>query len=34
MAVSKKAKALYNFVFDGIETFAANTIQIYQERNY
>lgn len=31
MAVSKKAKALYNFVFDGFETWAANTIQKYQE---
>ncbi len=31
MAVSKKAKALYNFIFSGMETFAANTIQIYQE---
>jgi len=25
MAVSKKAKALYNFVFDGFETWAALT---------
>ncbi len=32
MAVSKKAKALYNFVFDGFETWAANTIQIFQEK--
>lgn len=31
MAVSKKAKALYNSIFDGIETWAANTIQRYQE---
>ena len=31
MAVSKKAKALYNFVFNGIETLAANTIQLFQE---
>ncbi|MEE0945212.1 MAG: sugar-transfer associated ATP-grasp domain-containing protein [Acutalibacteraceae bacterium] len=32
MAVSKKAKALYNAVFDGIEIFAANKISNYQER--
>lgn len=32
MAVGKKAKALYNLVFDGIETLAANTIQIIQEK--
>ena len=31
MAVSKKLKAIYNGFFDGIETFAANTIQIIQE---
>lgn len=31
MAVSKKAKAIYNGFFEGIETFAANTIQILQE---
>lgn len=31
MAVSKKAKALYNAVFDGFETWAANTILIIQE---
>lgn len=32
MAVSKKAKATYNSLFDGIETFAANTIQKIQEK--
>lgn len=32
MAVSKKAKALYNSVFDGFETWVANAIQIYQEK--
>lgn len=32
MAVSKKAKALYNFVFDGFETAAANIIQKHQEK--
>lgn len=32
MAVSKKTKAFYNKIFDGIETCAANVIQIYQER--
>lgn len=32
MAVSKKAKALYNFIFEGLETWAANTIQTYQEK--
>lgn len=31
MAVSKKLKAIYNGFFDGIETFAANTIQTLQE---
>ena len=31
MAVSKKLKAIYNGFFNGIETFAANTIQIIQE---
>lgn len=31
MAVSKKAKALYNAVFDGLETWAANTISRFQE---
>lgn len=32
MAVSKKAKALYNAVFEGIETWAANTILKIQEK--
>lgn len=32
MAVSKKAKALYNAFFDGFETWAANRIQIHQEK--
>lgn len=32
MAVSKKAKAIYMSFFDGIETFAANTISNFQER--
>lgn len=32
MAVSKKAKYLYNAVFDGSETLAANIIQIFQEK--
>ena len=32
MAVSKKAKALYNAIFEGTETWAANTVQIWQER--
>ena len=31
MAVSKRAKSLYTGFFDGIETFAANTIQIVLE---
>ena len=31
MAVSKKLKAIYNGFFDGIETFAANTISNFQE---
>ena len=31
MAVNKKFKAIYFGFFDGIETFAANTIQIIQE---
>ena len=31
MAVSKKLKAIYNGFFDGIETFAANTIAKLQE---
>lgn len=34
MAVSKNAKAFYNTVFDGIETFAANTIQTVQELHH
>jgi len=32
MAVSKKAKALYNKIFDGTETAAANTIMTFQVR--
>lgn len=32
MAVSKKAKALYNFIFDGLEIWTANIIQVYQEK--
>ncbi len=32
MAVSKKAKALYNAVFDGLETGAANTISRIKEK--
>lgn len=32
MPVSKKAKRLYNAIFDGTETWAANTIQIFKER--
>lgn len=32
MAVSKKAKTLYNFIFDGVEICAANMIQVYQEK--
>ncbi len=32
MAVSKKAKGLYNAVFDGTETFAANCISRFGER--
>lgn len=32
MAVSKKAKYLYNAIFDGMETWAANIIQVYQEK--
>ena len=31
MAVSKKLKKIYNGFFDGIETLAANTIQIIHE---
>ena len=34
MAVSKKAKGLYMGFFDGIETFAANTISNIQEERY
>ena len=34
MAVSKKAKAIYTNFFDGIETFAANTISNIQEKQY
>lgn len=34
MAVSKKAKGLYTGFFDGIETFAANTISDIQEKRY
>ena len=34
MAVSKKAKELYTGFFDGIETFAANTISNFQEDRY
>ncbi len=34
MAVSKKAKKLYTGFFDGIETFAANTISDLQEKRY
>lgn len=32
MAVSKKAKVLYNAVFEGTETKAANMIMTFQER--
>jgi hypothetical protein len=32
MAVSKKAKALYNAVFDGVETWAANMISFIKEQ--
>ncbi len=32
MSVSKKAKTLYYFVFEGMETWAANTINKFQER--
>lgn len=32
MPVSKKAKALYNKIFDGTETMAANAIMNFQER--
>ena len=32
MAVSQKAKVIYMGFFDGIETFAANTISSIQER--
>lgn len=34
MAVSKKAKAIYTDFFDGMETFAANTISNIQEIKY
>lgn len=34
MAVSKKAKALYNFIFEGFETSVANGIQILQEKRH
>ncbi len=34
MAVSKRAKGIYTNFFDGIETFAANTISDIQERKY
>lgn len=34
MAVSKKAKGIYTGFFDGIETFAANTISNIQENRY
>lgn len=34
MAVNRKAKAIYNAVFDGIETSFANSIQIIQEKHY
>ena len=34
MAVSKKAKGIYTGFFDGIETFAANTISDIQENRY
>ena len=32
MAVSKKLKALYMGFFDGIETFTANRIEVFQAR--
>ena len=32
MAVSKKAKAMYNGIFDGTETFVANTISTVIEK--
>lgn len=32
MAVSRKTKRLYNLIFDGMETCAANLVLIYQER--
>lgn len=34
MAVSKKAKALYNGIFDGFETKCANFISDYTENKY
>ena len=34
MAVSKRAKSLYNSFFDGLETSCANTISNYQEKRY
>ena len=34
MAVSRRAKALYTNFFEGIETFAANSISIFQEKRY
>ena len=34
MAVSKKAKAIYNFIFEGFETSCANFISNHIERKY
>lgn len=34
MAVSKRVKAIYNGFFDGIETFAANSIITFQEQQH